>query len=134
MNFSAVRINDFDHMTGPKRDKEVARTQRCVVDLLNESSRTEFPDVPVLFANKNVPAHVLDHAYTAARVARRAVGSPETFDWLSALSAACLRLWNRIGRVFPDWNQLAIFPTMARVKTLRPRAKEFRKNWWRRRF
>lgn len=88
MSFSAIEIRDFAHMSGDKRQREVNRTRRAVVDLLNERGRTEFPDVPVLFNNKNVPAHVLDAAHTAARQARRAAGSPAEFDWLGALSAA----------------------------------------------
>ena len=86
--FAPGRINDFDHMTGPKRDKEVDRTKRCVVDLLNERGRTEFPAIEVRFCNKIVPPHILDHAFTAARMARRAAGSLETFDWLASMSAA----------------------------------------------
>ena len=88
MSFSAIRIGDFDHMSGDKRQREVNRTRRAVLDLLNERGRTEFPDVLVLFNNKNVPVHVLDAAHTAARQARRAFANPEAFNWLEAIAAA----------------------------------------------
>lgn len=81
------RIGGFDHLSGAARDKEIARTKRAVVDLL-QKPRSEFPAIEVRFLNKIMPAHVVDAAFTAARQARRASHDPAGFDWLAAMSAA----------------------------------------------
>ncbi|WP_043345422.1 hypothetical protein [Belnapia moabensis] len=80
------RVPGFDGMPPEMQQREACRTRSAVADLLSRP-RAEFPAVVVRFAGREVPEHVLDAAWTAARMTHRAMGRPLHYDWISALAA-----------------------------------------------
>ena len=65
----------FDLLRGEARAKEVARTRRVIGEILASRPRSEFPAVAVIYNGREVRPHVVDAAFTAARLAQQRSGA-----------------------------------------------------------
>ena len=82
-------MSSFDELRGSARAQEIERTRRFVAETLALRPQIEFPAVPVIYAGCEVSPHVIDHAFTAARIARHRAGATVAeWPWLAAIESA----------------------------------------------
>lgn len=84
--FGPGRVPGFDGLPAELQVREARRTRNAVAELLSRP-RAEFPSIPVRYGGREVPQHIVDAAYTSARMTHRAMGRPQHYDWIAAMAA-----------------------------------------------